>query len=237
MKIEVLFPEICNLYGDLANVTYLARCLGDAEIVHTSLKDIPLFSKEVPDLIFMGSTTERGQELAIEALLPYKKRIEELIDSKAVFLITGNAVEIFAQSIEDDRGRKISGLNLFPVRAQCCMMNRYNSLYLGKFNDMDIVGFKSQFGHLYGDCAEEGLFQTVRGAGRNPEEKKEGFRKNNFMATYLIGPLLVLNPDFTKYLMKLMGSESTDLVFEEAIYDVYNRRLSEFKEPDRGFGY
>ena len=25
MKIEVLFPEVCNLYGDLANIRYLKK--------------------------------------------------------------------------------------------------------------------------------------------------------------------------------------------------------------------
>ena len=26
MKAEILFPEVCNLYGDLQNITYLKRC-------------------------------------------------------------------------------------------------------------------------------------------------------------------------------------------------------------------
>ena len=26
MKVEILFPEVCNLYGDLQNVYYLRRC-------------------------------------------------------------------------------------------------------------------------------------------------------------------------------------------------------------------
>lgn len=39
MKIEVLYPEICNLYGDLFNVKYLSECLPEAEIVYTGLKE------------------------------------------------------------------------------------------------------------------------------------------------------------------------------------------------------
>ena len=31
MRIEVLFPERCNLYGDLSNVEYLKRCLPQAD--------------------------------------------------------------------------------------------------------------------------------------------------------------------------------------------------------------
>ena len=26
MRAEILFPEVCNLYGDLQNVYYLRRC-------------------------------------------------------------------------------------------------------------------------------------------------------------------------------------------------------------------
>ena len=26
MRAEILFPEVCNLYGDLQNVYYLQRC-------------------------------------------------------------------------------------------------------------------------------------------------------------------------------------------------------------------
>ena len=96
MKIEVLFPEICNLYGDLANVTYLSRCIPEAEKVNTSLKDEPLFAKEKPDLIYMGTTTEKGQMLAIEALSKYSDDIRERIGQRTTLMVTGNTQKIFA---------------------------------------------------------------------------------------------------------------------------------------------
>ena len=46
MKIEILFPEFCNLYGDLANMDYLRRCLPQAEFVETSLQEEPLLARE-----------------------------------------------------------------------------------------------------------------------------------------------------------------------------------------------
>ena len=75
MKIEVLYPEVCNLYGDLMNIEYLRRSCGDIEVVKTDLKEPPLFVSETPALIYMGSMPERAQELAIAALTPYKERI------------------------------------------------------------------------------------------------------------------------------------------------------------------
>ena len=33
MKIEVLFPEVCNLFGDISNIKYLKKCIPDAQII------------------------------------------------------------------------------------------------------------------------------------------------------------------------------------------------------------
>ncbi len=237
MKIEVLFPEICNLFGDLMNVEYLSRCIPDAEIVRTSLKSEPEFVSGGVDMIFMGAMSERSQEIVVRTLRPYKERILELIDGGTVFLATGNAAEVFGTRIEGDDGVAFDGLGIFDFVAKREMMNRYNSLYLGKFGDIDIVGFKSQFSHSYGADGLPGLFETVRGCGRNRGVSVEGIRKNNFMATYVIGPLLVVNPPFTKYIMKLLGVEEPRLAYEEEAMDSYNLRLKEFSDPKTGFDY
>ena len=69
MKIEVLFPEVCNLYGELGNISFLKKSCPEIEIVETSLKDEPLFIREVPDLIYMGTMTERAQLIVLEKLM------------------------------------------------------------------------------------------------------------------------------------------------------------------------
>ncbi len=236
MKIEILYPELCYLYGDLMNIDYLRRSLPEAEIIRTSLKTPPAFLQGDVDLICLCSMTERAQELVTEALRPHTKKIEELIDNGTAFLVTGNALEIFIRHIENEDGSRIETLGLFDLVAKRRMMDRYNSLYLGKFGDIDIVGFKSQFAHAYGDDAA-GLFDTVRGAGWNPGAKPEGIRKNNFMATYVLGPLLILNPPFAKYIMGLLGAQDRPLAFEAAAMDSYALRLKEFSDPKRGFDY
>ena len=239
-KIEVLFPEVANLYGDLWNVTYLQRCLGQAEIVNTDLKTEPLFVREAPDLIFMGSVTELGQKLAAEALRPYKARLEALIEGGTIFLITGNACEVFWSRIESDEAPTVEGLGLFPYVAKLRMMNRFNGYFLGTFQgESKIVGFKSQFGHTYGglDPRDEPLFQGIRGVGRNPEDKFEGIRRNNFFATYLTGPLLVMNPPFTRYLLDLMGEKDAPIACEEAARASYELRIKEFSQENRACVY
>lgn len=66
MKIEVLFPEFANLFGDCWNWKYLSRCMPEAELIETGYNDEPRFASEKVDMIIMGAMTEHGQELAIK---------------------------------------------------------------------------------------------------------------------------------------------------------------------------
>lgn len=235
MKIEVLYPEVCCLFGDQMNITYLCQSLPEAEIVKTPLKATPAFTTGDVDMVYLCSMTEHSQALVIDALRPYKDKIAGLIDGGTIFLVTGNALEVFISRIENEDGSFVDALGLFELTAKRRMMNRHNSLYLGKFGDLDIVGYKSQFSHAYGNDGD-GLFTTVRGIGRNPGVNPEGIRKNNFMATYLLGPLLVLNPLFSKYLLKLLGAPERSLAYEKTAMEAYALRLMEFTDPKRDFG-
>ena len=114
-------------------MTYLKRCVPEAEIINTSLKEEPLFVREKPDLIYMGTTTERGQLLAIEALSKYKENIKESIEQGANFLITGNAGEIFANEIIEEDKKVADGLGILDFTAKRKARKRFNSLYLGDF--------------------------------------------------------------------------------------------------------
>jgi len=230
--IEELFPEIANLYGDTGNVRYLRKCLPAADFVNDYLNEKPYFADKVPGLIYMGPMSEHAQELVIDRLMPYKDRLKELIDLGVVFLLTGNAAEVFWKEILCEDGNSIKGLDLFDFVAKRKMFNRYNRHCMGKMNDLTIVGYKNQFTHTYGDNSDCFFMEVERGDGINPENNKEGVRKNNFIATYLLGPILIQNPYFTEYILKLLGVETPELAFNDTIKAAYERRLSEYKEFD-----
>lgn len=231
IKIEVLFPEICNLYGDLFNIKYLNKCIKESEVINTSINQTPKFVEDNDiDMIYMAPMTEKTQEIVIEKLRPYTQRIKELIDNKKLFLVTGNALEIFGKYIENEDGSKIEGLGIFDIYAKRDMMHRFNSLFLGKFEDLKIVGFKAQFSMCYGENSDKYLFESIKGPGLNKESKYEGIKVNNFIGTYLLGPILLLNPLFTKYILKLLNQDEK-LEFEEEAMDAYETRLKEFENP------
>ena len=290
VKIEMLYPEICNLFGDYANVKYLASCIEDVKVINTHLTDKPSFLNEDVDFIYMGSMTEKSQELVIERLKPYTEKIKEMIDKNKVMLFTGNAVEILGNYIEKDDGSKIEALGILNFYAKRQMMNRVNSLILGDFEiaseknkenkensdenskensnvnskensnenskensdvnskensnvnsnensdensdeNLKIVGFKSQFTLAHGDNSNNYFIKIERGFGLDKESKLEGFKVNNLFATYLLGPILPLNPKFTKYILKLLNQKD-NLKFEKEAMEAYEIRLKEFEDKN-----
>lgn len=230
LKIEILFPEFCNLYGDISNMKYLKKCLPNANFIETAFDEEPCFAKEKVNFIYLGPMTENMQEKVITKLKPYKERIEELIEENVIFLITGNAIEIFGKYIENEDGSKIEALGVFDIYAKRDMLHRHNSIFIGKWDNIDIVGFKSQFTFAYGDNEENYFAKVEKGIGLNKESKLEGIMKNNFIGTYLIGPILILNPLFTKKLIEKMGVKEKSLAFEEDLKAAYNQRLEEFEK-------
>lgn len=228
--VEILFPEFCNLYGDISNIKYLKKCIPEANFIETSFCDEPAFVSKEVNLIYMGPMTEKMQEKVIKKLKPYKEKIEELIEKNVVFLITGNALEIFGKYIENEDGSKIEGLNIFDIYAKRNMLKRHNSIFVGKYEDIEVVGFKSQFTFAYGDNEQNYFAKVEKGIGLNPESTLEGIQKNNFIATYLIGPILILNPKFTKKILEKMGVENINIAFEEDVQKAYEQRLKELKK-------
>ena len=230
LKIEVLFPEFCNLYGDISNIKYLKKCLPNAKFYETAFDEELIFTKEKVNFIYLGPMTEKMQEKVINKLKPYKERIKELIDENVVFLVTGNAVEIFGKYIENEDGTKIEALDIFDIYAKRDMLHRHNSIFIGNWEDIKVVGFKSQFTFAYGNNENDYFAKVEKGIGLNKESKLEGIQKNNFIGTYLLGPILILNPMFTKKIIEKMGIEDVKLAFEEDTIAAYNQRLSEFEK-------
>lgn len=229
LRIEVLFGEIANLFGELQNIHYLKACVPEAEIIYTGLSDQPAFVTESVDMIYMGAMTENQQELVIAALMPYRKEIEALIDKGVVFLFTGNAMEVLEAYIENEDGSRIEGLGIFSIYARRDMMHRFNSLMLGEYEGIRLVGFKSQFSHSFGENADCYFYDVIRGTGLYPGSMKEGLKRNHFFGTYTVGPFLVMNPLFVRYLLNLMGVQQPVLAYEDVIMAAYRQRLSEFE--------
>lgn len=236
MKIEVLFGEVCGLYGDAQNAAYLKATLPEATFIETPLTDTPWFVENDPDMLLIGSMSEKTQRRVIEKLRPHLARLQALIEKGTVILATGNACEIFAKHINYQTEKlEIDGLGIVDLTVENKYFGRYNGKVLGEFAGMQIVGFRSQFSFLYGDNSAHYFLNVSRGDGINKESKLEGFRVKNLIGTQVLGPILPLNPLFTEHLIELAGGKA-EAAFRAEAMAAYEQRLQEFSDPNVKFG-
>lgn len=233
MKIEVLYPELCTLYGDKGNTKYLQLCLPEAEFISTQLNEKPRFLDEDVELCYMCSMSEKSQEVILDRLLPYKEQILEKFErGNTLFFFVGNALELLGQYIQREDGSRVNGLGFLDSYSVRQSPNRFNTLIKAKFQDMTIIGYSSRFAHTFGIPKENAFAKVEIGSGMNPKTKQEGIRKGRMLATYLLGPVLCQNPDFTHFLLKELGAPLDTLPYEEAMRDAYNHKLKEFARVD-----
>lgn len=230
MKVEVLFPDLINLYGELGNAKLL-KMIFKEDCFYTNYSDEPKFIKEDVDLIYIGPCSEARQLLVLKKFLNYKDRLKELIEKGCIFICVGNGGDYFGQYILDDDKNKIECLKFFSYHTEIDTTKRHNCFFLGKDIDgLEYVGFKSQFGLVY-DVKDENLWlKTLRGSGNNKDQKDEGFRYKNFFLTNLIGPFLVMNPYFLKKVLQLKKYSFELDIFDDMI-KAYSQRVEEFKDP------
>ncbi len=186
MKIEVLFPDLCNLYGDNGNVQYLAASLPEAEVVLPATWRRPGLPKSRWISFTWVPCRRQARSWPFSASCPHRQALRQYVESGKVLLATGNALELFGAYIQDGT-RKIPTLGLFPCHAVRDMEQRHNSMFLGTFGDMKIVGARSQFSYSCGEVAHPFL-QVTGGYGIDLKSKMEGIHYKNFFATYLLGP-------------------------------------------------
>ena len=232
MKLEYLYPELGNLYGDSANMRYLRKCLPEAEYIETHIGETPAFvSDPEVSFIYSGPMTERGQVIALEELRTYAGDLSSRIDSGLHGLFTGNSMELLGNSIVTE-DTTLEGLGIVELHSRRDIAHRYNGFFLGNADGIELTAFNSRFSHSIPGAGLAGFAKVSRGIGLDPDCAYEGYRVKNFIGTYLLGPLLVLNPLFTQRLLNTLGSDVQPVCFTEAL-QAYEARLTEFRDSHR----
>lgn len=223
MKITILhlYYDLLNLYGEIGNIKILCRHLSDQNVEYTldnkTVGDDIDFSKY--DFIYMGSGTEKNQIVALNDIIRYKNDLKTAIENNAVILATGNSYEIFGQYIMDAQQNKIEALNIFNYYAKRDT-DRITSdiIYSADFLENKIIDFINKMSRIYN--IEHHLFKAEFGIGDNDQKDFEGIRHLNFFGTSVIGPILVRNPHFLAYLIKLIcNSKDSGFKHREVNYE------------------
>ena len=215
MKIAYLYYDFLNLYGESGNIKIIADVLKynkiKYEIIYLSLDDDLDFASY--DLVYIGSGTEENQKIALQHLLKYKKDIVKYIENDKFILVTGNSVDMFGKKIIADK--EYRGLNVldFIVRQE---KRKMEEIYIdSKITKNKILGFINN--NSYPDRLEYPLFEN------------EGIKYHHFYGTYILGPILVRNPEFLQYFLNILTNKKLkyDLKIE---IKAYREFVKNFKE-------
>ena len=186
IKIAHLYYDLMNLYGENGNIRALIKALTDHQVPYQLTKlslgnDIDF---ETYDLIYIGMGSEPNLLLTLDHLQKYQVVIKEIINGGTLFIVTGNALDLFTNNIKL-KTKNYSGLGIIAAEAV-----EQDERQVGErdfkvdFLDKPIIGFEN--------CATK-LTNSL-----------PLIKINNFYGTHLIGPLLVRNPYFTEYLVKTL---------------------------------
>ncbi len=200
MKIIIghLYHDLMNLYGDSGNVKALVYHLKE-QGADVEVRNFTIGDPKVfadCDMLYVGSGTERTLDLALQDMKRDMDPFTEFIESGRPVLATGNSLELFGRN----------GIGVF----------NYNAEYTGRvvkdvetacsLVDSAVIGFENHAGHI------EGMGDFII--------------DGEFLGTYVIGPILVRNPELCRYFVhKLIGAKDPahnyseeDYAYEEEAY-------------------
>jgi len=215
MKIAYLYYDFLNLYGESGNIKMIENVLKynkiKHEVLYLSLNDELEFDEY--DLVYIASGTESNQKIALQHLLKYKKDIKKYIENNKFILVTGNSVDMFGKKILDEK--EYEGLNIldYEVRQE---KRKMEEVYLSSsFLKNNIIGFINN--NSYVSDIKYPLFE------------QEGIKYNNLYATYVLGPILVRNPEFLKYFLNNLTGKKLkyDLKLETKAYNEFIKNIKE----------
>ena len=229
IKIAHLYYDLMNLYGDNGNIKTLKMNL-EKQDVKTSIEFLTIgddIDFDDYDVIYIGPGTWNNEQIVLKDLLKYKKDINKAIKNNKFFLITGNALELFGKYILDNK-TKIETLDIFNFHSEK-MSNRLVGEVYAKSKALKnyVLGFKNQDGIIINE--EETFFDIISGFGFNETDKKEGIFYNNFFGTYLIGPILVRNPELLEFIVKkIIKTKYHDFTFKNFDLELETKAHDEY---------
>ena len=208
VKIAHVLPELLNLYGDGGNVKILKnRCAWRGIPVEV----IPVYAGEEVDfsqfdIIIMGGSPDREQELASGQALRWKEQIQNHVESgKPMLVICGSYQMLGNEWLLN--GESVAGLSVLDIKTDRPGTSAdrlvQNIAIESKLATRPVIGFENHAGrtHLNGDLEAFGQVVSTVGCGNNEQDHADGVLYKSTIGTYLHGPLLSKNPEIADWLI------------------------------------
>jgi len=197
IKIAHLYYDLMNLYGESGNVKALKKFIErqgiDVEIHFLTIDDKIDFKKY--DFFYLGAGSEENEYIVLSELNKYRDEIKEAIEDGVMFLVTGNALELFGKKLNLKNGKSIDCLNTFSFNAIEADERIIGELFY-KCHELEknntVVGFKN--------CS----FNLVNKDYEKLFDSSDNIHYKNFYGMMFVGPVLIRNPYFTDHILKTL---------------------------------
>lgn len=100
-----------------------------------------------------------------------------------------------------------------------------------KFEDIDVIGSQIQMIDIDLGENQKELGKIKYGYGNNGKDKKEGAIYKNLFFTNTLGPVLVINPEFTEFLLKKASKiNEKDVKYNKEDFEIEEKSIKSHKE-------
>lgn len=203
LRILQLYPREMNIYGDYGNVLVLKQRLAwrgyGAEILEHNAGDA--FPADI-DVIIGGGGQDSGQVVIQDDLQSIAPRLRELAEDGTPMLLICGLYQLFGREFRTHDGTVIPGIGVLDLETRGGTERLIGNVVATSEEFGDIHGYENHSGQTFLGEGVTPLATVVKGAGNNAEEKHEGARYRNIVASYLHGSLLPKNPAIADFLLR-----------------------------------
>jgi len=233
-----LYPELMATYGDRGNILILAGRLKRRNIpVHVLPINMSSTAEDLKscNLIVGGGAQDRQQSIVITDLRArFKDILADMFDRGIPGLFVCGSPQLLGHWYMNGDGNMLQGLGIFDLTTKHFGKNKPRLIgnTVGKIStDFQlaglewkdtIVGFENHGGRTYLGPECQSFATVVRGNGNNGEDRTEGAKYKNCIATYYHGPFLSKNPHIADWLLVKAYEVKTGHVLKlKPLHDTY----------------
>lgn len=201
-----LYSQSLDLYGDHKNLHVLCRRIREAGcnvLVHRQ-ELFQELSFEGYDMVYIGHGKAENLAAVAKHFVAYGEMVQSAIAYGQLWLVTGNARQLFGDYFTVPGGERLPGIGMFDYHGV-----ETGEVYVSDMiahpvfaPDTVIYGFANRTAYLEGENRYP-LFRVITGFGDGAAYSgSEGTLYKNFFATWSMGPILARNPALMKEILR-----------------------------------
>lgn len=231
INVAWMYPDILNLHGERGNAKafeLISKKIG----VKLNIDRIDNLEENIDfekyDILLFNAGELKTIKTISDVLKEQKEGLDKYIKDNKIILITGTTGALFADKITRIDNSSFEGLNILNMDIKERDMVIGDDLYylVGK---MQIMGSQIQMIDIILKKAKP--FGDIKYGYGNNGTDIEGARYKNVIFTNALGPVLVKNPWFTEYLIKLAcKNKSIKIKSKKISYELEQKSFESTKE-------